>query len=786
MDKLNEFRNKWDDIYVGTFGKYFIKIMGVLITYICTKELLFIAPYKPALSEQLLMLIPFGMALLFYFSKTTTVILFACLLACSLNGELALLSLFAGVIMLIASSESDFIAILTMLTPIMLMNKAGIDNPLIINGLPFFIFTITVFMMGKLNNSLWKHAYPVYYTILGFYFGLYGNIVNDYKACLWTPEYYESENFNFINTYLKFSNYEASSDIVSQLIVNVIVIAVINVAIANVIYRIIDFKKLSYRKMPVDLRDSITFIAFIVLEISGLYIIPATTNMEFEQSISIIVMQILIAFIISRPFTSHTVAQKICETSKMDVDGKKTNINLAEYSRTPKKIINSILMTYLNKKDFVEIINSGNSPINSICIFGEEDIDKAFIVQNILDKNKIKSKLFDANNLLERYETTGTIDPFYSEEYNKEFYVAIIKNIDEIQNREFVAALSIEISRYIKNENILFILAVNNPNQLPDEFYNSGSIDTIVHFSKKDGIHLNNTYRLLSVIGKGGSGIVYKAYHERLDLIVAVKKMINKSFKKNMCALEAEVLKNIKHPNLPRIYDAFYDTNDFCIVVDYINGVDLQKKMKEEGRFNEKTVISWSIQLADAVNYLHSQEPPILHSDIKPGNIMLSPNGVLSLIDFNISLIFNKDSIKSVGVTSGYSPIEQYGNIANYREIANSENKMTFTENDETVLLVENEKDFIRVDSALLEKYVVAGISKKSDIYSIGATMYALLSGEKPSADFTEIKNLRQYNISNDLCSVIEKAMSINPDDRYESAEELKSALLRLKCNDTY
>ncbi len=141
------------------------------------------------------------------------------------------------------------------------------------------------------------------------------------------------------------------------------------------------------------------------------------------------------------------------------------------------------------------------------------------------------------------------------------------------------------------------------------------------------GRKLNDTYTLMDEIGSGGGGVVYRAYHERLRVDVVVKKI-----KENVKGIlesraEADILKNIKHTYLPRVYDFLEIDHEVYTVMDYIPGKSLDKALKETRRFPQKQVLEWATELAEALEYLHSQKPPIIHSDIKPANIMLTPEG---------------------------------------------------------------------------------------------------------------------------------------------------------------
>lgn len=167
---------------------------------------------------------------------------------------------------------------------------------------------------------------------------------------------------------------------------------------------------------------------------------------------------------------------------------------------------------------------------------------------------------------------------------------------------------------------------------------------------------LNSTYEIKEQIGSGGGGTIYKAYHKRLQKEVVLKK-IHQSTGRNED--EKEILKNIKHSCLPQVFD-FLDAEDGVFtVIDYIPGQSFDKLLQEKKKFPQKKVVKYALQLCEAVAYLHKQNPPIIHGDIKPANIMLTPEDNICLIDFNISGILDGKSMAAMGYTPGYASPEQ-------------------------------------------------------------------------------------------------------------------------------
>lgn len=259
---------------------------------------------------------------------------------------------------------------------------------------------------------------------------------------------------------------------------------------------------------------------------------------------------------------------------------------------------------------------------------------------------------------------------------------------------------------------------------------------------------LLDRYEIQAVIGLGGMGSVYRARDKNFKTmrLVAIKEMINKVMdnlvQKNINAIferEANILASIRHHAIPRIFDFFTINDCSYLVMDYVNGKDLDDSLaKQTSFFHEKQVMDWAIQICDVLSYLHSFQPePIVFRDIKPSNIMINQQGQIMLVDFGIAKIFQEGQKNTMIGTQGYSPPEQYRGEA----------------------------------------------TPMVDIYALGATMHHLLTLKDPrleapfSFDERPIKNINPV-ISNDLIGIIEKCLQYNPDDRFQKAEEMKEALL--------
>jgi serine/threonine protein kinase len=259
---------------------------------------------------------------------------------------------------------------------------------------------------------------------------------------------------------------------------------------------------------------------------------------------------------------------------------------------------------------------------------------------------------------------------------------------------------------------------------------------------------LYNRYRVLETLGRGGMGAVYRATDESLGVEVAVKEnLFTTEDYASQFRMEAIILAGIRHPNLPRVTDHFVieDLGQY-LIMDYIEGDDLRQRMEKDGPISEEEAIRIGVSACDALAYLHSRKPPILHRDIKLGNLKLAEDGNIYLVDFGLAKMAWEHEETMTGaraMTPGYSPPEQYGSA--------------------------------RTDA-------------RSDIYSLGATLYAAVTGVIPedslmrAVDGLVLTPLREHRpeISPRLAAVIEKALEVMPGNRYQNAEEFKQALLNL------
>lgn len=244
---------------------------------------------------------------------------------------------------------------------------------------------------------------------------------------------------------------------------------------------------------------------------------------------------------------------------------------------------------------------------------------------------------------------------------------------------------------------------------------------------------LKDRYRIVKTLGEGGMSKVYLAENIKLGTLWAIKEISKKNEMKIDFLAEPNILKKLEHPALPRVFDIIENEESIYVVVDYIEGISLDKKLIETGFFTESVILDWARQLCGVLDYLHELRPnPIIYRDMKPSNIILTKSGSLKLIDFGIAREYKKNSGNDtvyIG-TRGYAAPEQYGS---------------------------------------------GQTSVATDIYSLGVTLYQFLTGKSPNEPPYEIKPVRLYNqsLSRDIEKIIGKCTIQNPSERYQSVREL-------------
>ena len=177
---------------------------------------------------------------------------------------------------------------------------------------------------------------------------------------------------------------------------------------------------------------------------------------------------------------------------------------------------------------------------------------------------------------------------------------------------------------------------------------------------------LHQRYRILEVIAQGGMGAIYRALDESLGVEIALKENLYTAQEATrQFHSEATILAGLRHPNLPRVTDHFVIPNQGqYLVMDFIDGDDLRDRMRASGALSETDVILIGMAICDALTYLHSRQPAIVHRDIKPGNIKITPAGQIVLVDFGLAKIASAGEATQTGaqaLTPGFAPPEQYG-----------------------------------------------------------------------------------------------------------------------------
>jgi len=265
--------------------------------------------------------------------------------------------------------------------------------------------------------------------------------------------------------------------------------------------------------------------------------------------------------------------------------------------------------------------------------------------------------------------------------------------------------------------------------------------------SLNQGQLLRQRYRIIEALGHGGMGSIFRAVDENLGVEVAVKENLftiddyARQFRR-----EATILASLRHPNLPRVSDHFsIEDQGQYLIMDYIEGEDLQERLERIGPIEEEEVVFIGAAICDALSYMHSRESVVLHRDIKPANVRITPSGGVYLVDFGLAKVMHGDQTTTTGaraMTMGFSPPEQYG---------------------------------------------AARTDARTDIYSLGATLYTALTGLTPedslaqTMDQLKLTPVRERNpkVSKRVAEAVEKALQVHPNDRWQMAAEFKNELLK-------
>src|SRR5689334_12398096 len=284
---------------------------------------------------------------------------------------------------------------------------------------------------------------------------------------------------------------------------------------------------------------------------------------------------------------------------------------------------------------------------------------------------------------------------------------------------------------------------------------------------------LQGRYQIVRQLGRGGMGTVYEARALRLNTTVALKEThfederLRRQFER-----EAQLLANLRHTALPRVIDHFDEPEGLYLVMDFVEGDDLWEMLRKRGApFPASEVIAWAGQLLDALQYLHTQSPPVIHRDIKPQNLKLTEDGRVILLDFGLAKGMS-DAAQSLlssrtvmGFSLPYAPLEQI---------------LQIDENSREQLSVLNPEEVERIRHA--------GTNHRSDLYSVGATLLHLLTAKVPVTSPTRaisiwsnradpLEDALARGVDEPLRPFLRRSMTLDPDRRFASAAEMREAL---------
>lgn len=255
-------------------------------------------------------------------------------------------------------------------------------------------------------------------------------------------------------------------------------------------------------------------------------------------------------------------------------------------------------------------------------------------------------------------------------------------------------------------------------------------------------------YFLIRLLGRGGTSEVYLGVDKRSGERCAIKKYKSESAFQN-AGKELELLKKLEHPSIPGLRELVCEAGCRYAVMDYVPGITLKEKIQREKRVAESEIIRWGMELCDVLSYLHRRFPSVIYRDLKPANIMISSLDRLSLIDFGAAVELpvggsrrgkNRETMLPMG-TPGYAAPEQ------------------FAEN--------------------------AGVDERTDIYALGATLFHMLTGEKPICHSGDLRPGRMYHrkISGAMEAIVEKCLKKEMGERYRFCEEVKEDLKQIPRN---
>lgn len=320
------------------------------------------------------------------------------------------------------------------------------------------------------------------------------------------------------------------------------------------------------------------------------------------------------------------------------------------------------------------------------------------------------------------------------------------------------------------------------------------------------------TYEIREKLGAGSGGTIIKAYHKNLQKDVVIKKMHDSAAEVLSKRSETDALKNLRHPYIPQVLDFVELDDGIYTVMDYIPGKSFRELLEGGRKFSQKEAVKYARQLFEALTYIHSQNPKVIHGDIKPDNLMLTPDDNICLIDFNISGTMDETGALIEGFSDVYSSPEQKAGFLKFK--AEAERMMNASKvNDSaqeyqaTQIIGAEHTELITPDGAsekqtelqqqkstvekqttslkeTLETLRLSGFSavkidERADVYSAAATIYHILTGQKPILQNGRVVPASSINnkISAAFSYVLEHAMEQDPDKRFHSSEDALKAI---------
>ena len=453
----------------------------------------------------------------------------------------------------------------------------------------------------------------------------------------------------------------------------------------------------------------------------------------------------------------------------------KTELSSEESSQIENNEIEEVLISDSQPEnvEFRKAENKISEPDEPLELGSENDISALTEAYTADDVQDIKENKIYSDALLKSIlddDSSSEVDKNPIPELESEIQQSDTgqRKLEEIADKINIPESPLEES---ENRNTQFdsvrIIEDDEPEAVEVEEENSGSYTT-PNFAKnntdgkkglqlkplEEGTVLNNRYEIIRKIGGGGMGAVYMATDKNLgETLRAVKEMVQSYIEESQqekaiddFKREATILTTLDHPAIPTIYDYFYDETEgrFYLVMKYISGGDLAQRLRSapEGRIDEISVVEWAIQIADVLDYLHNLQPAIVYRDLKPANVMLDSNsGRVMLIDFGIARSINKEEkgVTAVG-TMGYAPPELFS----------------------------------------------GNVEPRSDIYSLGSTIFHLLTGADPQSnpllifDFQKHPRPRQINpsLTDQMEKIIMRSVEYNAANRFASAAEMRDQLI--------